>query len=116
MAELLNVVDEFTKALSSRDVDRAVRLYAADAVVVAYGGVATGPDEIRTFLVGFLSGFEQFDLISVDQVQESHDTVLWDATSETGVGALQTTNVFILNDQGLIVRHVPLMRGFWGKT
>lgn len=116
MAGTVEVIDELMKALSTRDLDRAAGLYATDGVVVRYEGVATGHDEIRAFLVGLLSSYERFDLVSVDQVVHSGDTLVWDASVETGAGVLQMSNVVVLADSGLIVRHVPLVRGFWGKT
>ncbi|MGI9616481.1 MAG: YybH family protein [Acidimicrobiales bacterium] len=116
MSEPAQIIDDFANSLAARDVDRAVALYAPDAVVVRYEGAATGPDEIRSFLVGFLSGFDRFDLVSIDQVRESGDTLIWDASIETGDGVLQTTNVVLFNEDGLIVRHIPLLRGFWGKS
>lgn len=116
MADNVQVIDELTKALSTRDLDRALRLYAPDAVVVRFEGVATGHNEIRAFLVGFLSSYERYDVVSIDQVQGSGDTLVWDASVETGAGVLQTINVVMLADSGLIARHVPLVRGFWGKS
>ncbi len=116
MPETVEVVDEFTKALAGRDVDRAVKLYAADAVVVRYEGVAVGTEQVRAFLVGFLSTYERFELVSLDQLQRSDDTIVWDASIETGAGVLLTTNVFLLDGDGRISRHVPLVRGYWGRT
>ncbi|MDH4280389.1 MAG: nuclear transport factor 2 family protein [Acidimicrobiia bacterium] len=116
MAEILEPIAELTEALAARDVERAMKLYAADAQVVRYEGVAKGTDEIRAFLIGFLSGYERFELISVDQVQRSDDMVVFDSSSETGAGVLQMINVLQLDDDGLITRHVPLIRGYWGKT
>ncbi|MDH3300362.1 MAG: nuclear transport factor 2 family protein [Acidimicrobiia bacterium] len=116
MAEIFEPVNELTEALAARDVERAIRLYAADAEVVRYEGVAKGTDEIRAFLIGFLSGYERFELISIDQVQRSDDMVVYDSSNETGAGVLQTINVLQLDNDGLITRHVPLIRGYWGKT
>ena len=116
VAALIDLVDEYSKALAARDFERAVSLYASDAIVVRYEGVAKGPEEISAFLVNFLSGYDRFDLISVDQIQTSGDTVVWDASHDTDAGALQTTNVFVVNDAGLIIRHIPLPRGYWGHT
>lgn len=116
MAEIVEPIAELTQALAARDVERAMKLYAEDAEVVRYEGVARGTDEIRAFLIGFLSGYERFELISVDQVQRSDDMVVYDSSNETGAGVLQTINVLQLDGDGLIRRHVPLIRGYWGKT
>lgn len=116
MAEVFEPITELTEALAARDVERAMKLYAADAQVVRYEGVAKGTDEIRAFLIGFLSGYERFELVSVDQVQRSDDMVVYDSSNETGAGILQTINVLQLDDDGLIMRHVPLIRGYWGRT
>ena len=116
MPEMVEVVDEFTKALAGRDVDRAVKLYAEDAVVVRYEGVAVGTEQVRAFLVGFLSTYERFELVSLDPLQRSDDTIVWDASIEIGAGVLLATNVFLLDGDGRIARHVPLVRGYWGRT
>lgn len=115
MAEMVEIVDEFTRALADRDVGRAVDLYAADAIVVRYEGVAEGAEQIRAFLLGFLSSYERFELVSLDQLQRCDDTIVWDASIETGAGVLLTTNVFLLDADGRISRHVPLVRGYWGR-
>ena len=116
MAEKIDLIEDFTQAVAARDVDRAVELYAPDAVVVRYEGIAAGADEIKAFILGLLSTYERFDAVSVDQVQRADDVIVWDASYETGAGVLQTTNVFVVDDDGRIVRHVPLVRGYWGRT
>lgn len=116
MAEIVEPITELTEAIAARDVERAMKLYAPNAEVVRYEGVARGTDEIRAFLIGLLSGYERFELISVDQIQRSDDMVVYDSSVETGAGVLQTINVLQLDDDGLITRHVPLIRGWWGRT
>ena len=116
MVEQSPLVDQYTAALTARDVDVALKLYADDAVVVRYEGVAQGRSDIRAFLIGLLAAHDRFDLVSVDQVKVTDDVVIWDATIETGAGMVQTTNVCLLDEQGAIVRHVPFIRGYWGRT
>ncbi len=116
MGQAVDLVNEYSKALAARDVTRAVQLYAADAVVVRYEGIARGHEAIRAFLVGLLSAHDRFELVSIDQIQGSEDTLIWDSTRETGAGMLQETNMVVFDEDGLISRHVPLIRGYWGKT
>jgi len=53
-------------------------------------------------------------MLSVDQLQDSGDIVMWDATVETDVGFLETTHTVILDGDGLIRRHIPRIQGCWG--
>ena len=43
------------------------------------------------------------------------DIVMWDALITTGVGVLQTTDVVVVDDDGLIDHHVLGNRGYWGR-
>ena len=47
--------------------------------------------------------------------RHEHDVVLWDAMVTTDAGKLLTYDVAIVDDEGAIVRHVPTIRGYWGK-
>lgn len=116
MAEQTELVDRFLKALEERDLDAVVGFYAEGAQVVRFEGVAAGTDQIRAFFVGFFAAYLRFELVSLDQIRATDDLVVWDATMETGAGLLQVTNVLFLDDGGKIVRHVPWIRGYWGKT
>ena len=55
-----------------------------------------------------------YRVISVDQFQDTGDIVMWDATVERDEGILETTHIVILGDDGLILRHIPRIRGYWG--
>ncbi len=116
MAESVAPVEAFNTAMAERDIAQALELYAPDAEVVRFEGVATGHNEIQAFLVGFLSSYENFDLVNISQLQRAGDVIVWDSTHATGLGMLQMTTVFLLNGDGLITRHVPIVRGYWGKT
>lgn len=116
MAEPTDFVEEYLRALGDRDVDSALGFYADDAVIVSFRGVAEGREQLRSFLVGFLAAYDGYQLVSVDQLRAANDVVVWDATIETGGGMLQVTNVVTQNTEGKIVRHVPLVRGYWGKN
>ena len=102
-------------ALSAGDVDSLVADYADDAEVVRFLGVAHGPDEIRAYLVGFLAAHRRFDLISLDQFQETDESVMWEATVDTAAGAVQVYEVFVFNDDGKIWREFPGLHGYWGS-
>ncbi len=116
MSELPKNVQAFVESLAARDVDRAVEACSDDVLVVRYEGVAHGRLEAHAFLVGYLAGFENYELVSIDQVRASEDIVLWDASNETGAGVLQTTNLAQVDADGLICRYVPILRGYWGRS
>lgn len=108
------LVDRFGKLMSDGDLDALVALYALDAKVVLFHRVASGCSEIRELLASRLAAHGSYRVISVDQFQDAGDVVMWDATVETETGPLQTTHVAVLNDDGLIQRHFPAIRGYWG--
>ena len=41
--------------------------------------------------------------------------MIWDALVSTDEGMLMTYDVVILDDEGRITRHVPTIRGYWGR-
>jgi hypothetical protein len=109
------LVEHIFKLRSERRVGDLAGLYSPDAVIVRHEGSARGSDEIRSFLLGFLTAHGQFELITIDALSECDDVILVDATVETAVGPLQIAEVIVLGDDGLIRRHVPGLRGYWGK-
>ncbi len=116
MAESSDLVDQYLEALAAGELEAVVGLYSDDARIVSFEGVAEGPEQIRALISEFLSPYDRFDLVSIDQLQATSDLITWDATMETGAGLMQVTNVIVLDGEGKIVRHVPSIRGFWGKT
>jgi hypothetical protein len=108
-------VEHILKLRGERQVSELVALYAADAAIVRYEGVARGTEELRAFTTGFLSAHGRFDLVTIDALTECEDVILFDATVETSVGLLQITEVIVLDEHGSIRRHVPGLRGYWGK-
>jgi ketosteroid isomerase-like protein len=108
------LVERFGKLMSDGDVDALAALYAPDAKVVLFHRVASGRSEIRELLSSSLASHGRYRVMSVDQFQDAGDVVMWDATVETTLGPLMTTHVAVLDDAGLIKRHVPGIRGYWG--
>ncbi len=108
------LVDRFGKLMSDGDLDALADMYAPEAKVVLFYRVASGRSESRELLASALASHGRYRVISVDQFQEAGDVVMWDATVETDTGPLQTTHVVVLNNGGLIQRHVPGIRGYWG--
>jgi hypothetical protein len=109
------LVEHILKLRSDRSVGDLVDLYSPDAVIVRHEGSARGSDEIRSFLLGFVTAHGRFELITIDALSECEDVILFDATVETAVGPLQIAEVIVLDADGLIRRHVPGLRGYWGK-
>lgn len=108
------LVDRMGELMSRGDVDALANMYAADAEVVLYHRVADGHDEIRELFATSLASHGLYRVISVDQFQDTGDIVMWDATVERDEGILETTHIVILGDDGLILRHIPRIRGYWG--
>ena len=109
-----NLVDRYGELMSKGDVDALAELYAADAKLVLFNRVMSGRQEIKQFLARRLESHGGYNVVSVDQFQDAGDVVIWEANVEVEIGFLQTTHVIFLDDEGLIRRHVPGIRGYWG--
>lgn len=109
-----NLADRFGTLMSDGDVDALAELYAPDANLVLFGGVLSGQQEIKEFLARRLAAHGSYNVVSVDQLQDAGDVVMWEATVEVDAGFLQTTNVVVLNTAGLIEHHIPGIRSYWG--
>ena len=109
------VAERYFAGLAAGDVDAVLELYADEAHVVRYEGVAVGRDQIRAFLVGILDAHGTFQLVSIDDFAAEADVIEWDATVETRDGMLSTSSVMTLDGSGAILRHVPSIRGYWGE-
>ena len=109
-----DLVDRYGELMSEGDVDALAELYAADAKLVLFNRGMSGRQEIRQFLARRLESHGGYRVVSMDQFQDAGDVVIWEATVEVEIGFLQTTHVVILNDEGLIQRHIPGIRGYWG--
>jgi hypothetical protein len=109
------IVDRFYELIGAGDVDRLVMLYSPDGEVVRYDGVASGASEIDAYYRGYLAGRPGLAMRQIDQVRLAGDVLMWDALLDSDVGILQTIDVVILDQEGLIRRHIPGFRGYWGR-
>ncbi len=102
--------------LAMGDVDSLVAQYASDAEIVRFLGVARGHEEIRAYLVGFLAAHQSYKLVSLDQIQHSDDSLIWEATVETAAGPIQVYDVFLFDGNGKVSREFPGIQGYWGSS
>lgn len=109
------IVEQLHAALATVDLDTVASLYAADAELVRYDGAAVGPEEIKAFYGRYLANHGNYELDRIVEFRHFSDVVLWDALISADEGMLMTYDVLIMNDDGLIVRHVPTIRGYWGN-
>ena len=109
------VVEKLHAALGAKDLDAIVSLYADDAELIRYDGAATGRESIREFYDRYLANHGAYDLDRIVEFRAFDDVMLWDAMISADEGMLMTYDVAILDDDGLIERHVPTIRGYWGK-
>lgn len=109
-----SLIEMFYERLGSGDPDRVLDVYADDAEIVRYDGVAATPGDIRQFYVDELSRHGHLQLRQIDRVQEADDVLMWDALVDTANGILQVVHVVTLDDDGRFRRHVPGVRGYWG--
>ena len=102
--------------LAAGDVDSLVDQYSEDAKIVRFLGVANGKDEIRAYLVGLLAAHRSYEAVSLDQVQGTGDSIIWEATVNTAAGPLQIYDVFVFSDDGKITHQFPGVQGYWGSS
>jgi hypothetical protein len=100
--------------MSEGDVDALCDLYSSDAEMVLYFRVAAGREQIHALLASSLASHGIYRVLSVDQFQDTGDVVMWDSTVERDAGILEATHILVLDEEGLIRRHIPRIRGYWG--
>ena len=101
--------------MAAGNVEALAELYSPDALVIRFDATSTGAAEILEFFSKMYAEHGQYELHSLDQVTESGDVLMWDAMVTTSNGIVQTTEVFVLDNDGKIRRHIPGFRGYWGK-
>ncbi len=109
-----DLIERYYDALASGAIDDVLALYADDAEIVRYDGVAATPDEMRGYFEQHLARHPGLTLRQIDRVREADDVLIWDALLDTEVGILQVFHVVLLDDAGKVLRHVPGIRGYWG--
>lgn len=109
------IIDRFYELIRAKDVERLAMLYAPNAEIIRYDGVASGQREIEAYYRGFLAGRPGMTLRQLDKIRDSGDVLMWDALVDSDAGVMQTIDVVILDDNGLILTHIPGFRGYWGR-
>ena len=110
----MKLSESYYRALKAKDLPALGALYTEDAEVIRYDGCAKGREEIQEFFKDWIAKYGRIELRSIDDMRQVDDVALWDATVDTKLGLLQTYDVALLGPNGLIRRHVPSVRGFWG--
>jgi len=108
------LAERFGLVMAAGDVDAVVDMYTDGARVVSYSGVARGHDQIRDLYRTSLAFHGTYDVVSIDQLRDADDLVMWDATVQTRAGLLLATQIMLLDASGKILHHVPGIRGYWG--
>jgi len=88
----VTVINAFLAAESARNVDRALALFADDAVIAPVSNappnlIATGRDEIRDYLENLVAGYVEVEKLEPPQLVDGK--VVW--TEKLSVSALVTT-------------------------
>ncbi len=107
-------VDRYYELLANGDLERLSMLYADDAEIVRYDGVAKTPAEIAEYHRSLITQHSGIKLNQIDQFRRADDVLMWDALLDSDDGVLQTVEVMILDEDGRITRHIPGFRGYWG--
>ena len=107
-----DLIHRYLNGLFEGRANDVVDLYAADAQIIRYEGVAR---DVRSFVSVLAESRQGGNLVSIDGLVATDDTISWDATIETSEGPIQTADVFVLSPDGLISRHVLRLLGYWGS-
>lgn len=99
------LVESFIATANAFDVEGALSLFAADAVIddVSVGGAFVGTDGVRQYLERFFVGYNTVSkLLSIEELAPFHSTVRLDFTGDFGheIGILKIA----INSTGLIER------------
>jgi hypothetical protein len=109
------IIDRLYELIKAGDIDRLAMLYSSEGEIVRYDGVASSPPEIRQYYRAYLGNRPGLRLRAIDKLLTTGNLVMWDALLDSDDGILQTIDVVILDDEGLIHRHIPGFRGYWGR-
>ena len=109
------IIDRFYELIKAHDAERLAMLYSPNAEIIRYDGVASGQREIEVYYRGYLAGRPGLTLRQLDKIRDSGDVLMWDALVDSDRGVMQTIEVVILDDDGLILTHIPGFRGYWGR-
>ena len=109
------IIDRFYELLKVHDAERLAMLYTPNAEIIRYDGVASGRREIEVYYRGYLAGRPGMTLRQLDKIRDSGDVLMWDALVDSDAGVMQTIDVVILDEDGLILTHIPGFRGYWGR-
>lgn len=109
------IIDRLYELLSAGDVERLAMLYASDGEIIRYDGVASTRSGIEGYYRDHIRRHPGSKLRQLDKVRQAGDVLMWDALVDTDAGLRQTIDVVILDDEGLIRRHIPGFRGYWGR-
>lgn len=79
--------ERFKQAFNDRDLDALVALYEPDAVLVAQPGqIASGLDQIREALAGFLALNAPIEMMHLDTVQGADIAIVYGRWTVAGTG------------------------------
>ena len=109
------IIDRFYELIKAHDAERLAMLYSPKAEIIRYDGVASGQREIEVYYRGYMAGHSGMALRQLDKIRDSGDVLMWDALVDSDYGVMQTIEVVILDEDGLILNHIPGFRGYWGR-
>lgn len=110
-----SIIERYYDAMNANDDDAVGALYADDALIIRFAGAVRGKEAIVDFLRGVRAEHRPFDLHQIERVRSKDDVIMWDAMVTTSSGVLQTTDVVVIDDDGLVDHHVLGTRGYWGR-
>ena len=73
------IIDRFYELIHANDAQRLSMLYAPNAEIIRYDGVASGQREIEVYYKGYLAGRPGMTLRQIDKIRDSGDVLMWDA-------------------------------------
>lgn len=114
MSHATTIIERYYELLAAGDLDGVLGMYADDAEIVRYDGVARTTEELREYLEGHLARHPGLHLRLIVQERVADDVLMWDALVDTEHGIAQMTHVMILDEDDRIRRHIPGLRGYWG--
>lgn len=102
--------DEQLSLLQQGKTDELIdRHYHQDAVLISTTHTVRGQDALKSHFRGYVTMLARIELLSLDALAETRDSILLEATIRTALGEARVYDAFVLSD-GKVTHHFTGVR------
>ena len=97
--------------IAAKDFDGLIEnQYTEDAELIGFNGLhIVGKPALRHHFEEYVNGLGYIKLLSTDKYAETHDSIFFEATVETGGGTARVYDVFVMKDDKLWRHYTGLL-------